>query len=156
MHKDNLNVHVFQNRNWGPFHTREFQWKKNGGIGLISEKTEALHAELNERVEAATSKYSATGQFLQYIYSVLAGKNHQKIWSRCLVHEFSLTDIFFNSVLYGCIFLLLLKRCAERCALQLYRTSSSIFILIRKIFNNCIFGRLKNNCVPLNESSSLY
>ena len=56
-----------------------FSEKKNGGIGLVSEKTEALHAELNERVEAATSKYSATGQFLQYIYSVLAGKNHQKI-----------------------------------------------------------------------------
>ena len=50
-----------------------------GGTGLVSEKTEALYAEPNERVEAATSRYSATGEFLQYIYSVLAAKNHQKI-----------------------------------------------------------------------------
>ena len=69
---------------------------------------EPLYAELNERVEAATSSYSATGEFLQYIYSVLVAKNHQKIRSRCLVHEFFFTDIFFNSVLYGCGLILLL------------------------------------------------
>ena len=65
----------------------------HGGTGLVSEKTEALYAELNERVEVATSRYSATGEFLQYIYSVLVTKNHQKIRSRWLVHEFSFTDI---------------------------------------------------------------
>ena len=52
---------------------------KYGGTGLESEKTEGLHEELNERVEAVTSSYSATGKFLQYIYSVLLAKNHQKI-----------------------------------------------------------------------------
>ena len=41
--------------------------KKNGGAGLLSEKTEALRAELNERTEAATSSYSAEVDFLQYI-----------------------------------------------------------------------------------------
>ena len=87
--------------------------KKYGGTGLVSEKTEALYAELNERVEAATSSYSATGEFLQYIYSVLVAKNHQKIRSRCLVHEFSFIDIFFNFVLYGCGFLLLLRKGAQ-------------------------------------------
>ena len=46
MRKDGLNVHVFQNRGWG---------------------TEALYAELNEIVEEATSSYSATDEFLQYI-----------------------------------------------------------------------------------------
>ena len=51
--------------------------------GLISEKTEALYAELNERAEAATSSYSVTGDFLQYIYSVPVIKNHQNIRSRC-------------------------------------------------------------------------
>ena len=30
---------------------------------LISEKMEALYAELNERVQAATSSYSVTGDF---------------------------------------------------------------------------------------------
>ena len=67
--------------------------KKYGGTELVSEKTEALFAELNERVEAATSTYSATGEFLQYIYSMLVDKNHQTIRSRCLAHEFSFTDI---------------------------------------------------------------
>ena len=72
-------------------------------MGLASEKAEALYGELNERVEAATSSYSATGKFLQYIYSVLVAKNHQKIF----------TDIFFNFVLYGCGFLLLLRKSAQ-------------------------------------------
>ena len=34
-------------------------------MGLLSEKTDALHAELNERAEAATSSYSAEVDFLQ-------------------------------------------------------------------------------------------
>ena len=59
MRKDDLNVHVFQNRNWGPFHMKEFKLKK-WGYG----------------VEAATSSYSATEEFLQYIYSAFVAKNH--------------------------------------------------------------------------------
>ena len=46
---------------------------------LISEKTEVLYAELNERVEAATSTYSVTGDSLQYIYPVPVTKNHRNI-----------------------------------------------------------------------------
>ena len=62
-----------------------------GGTELISGKKnkKLLYAELNEKVEAATSSYSATGDFLYYIYSVFVNNNHQKIRSRCLVHEFS-------------------------------------------------------------------
>ena len=41
--------------------------KKNEGTRLVSEKMKALHAELKERVEAATSSYSATSKFLQYV-----------------------------------------------------------------------------------------
>ena len=67
--------------------------KKYGGTESVSEKTEALFTELNERVEAATSSYSATGEFLQYIYSMFVDKNYQTIRSRCLAHEFSFTDI---------------------------------------------------------------
>ena len=44
-----------------PFHRKDCKWKKYEGAGLISEKTEALYAGLNERVEAATSSYSVTG-----------------------------------------------------------------------------------------------
>ena len=50
---------------------------------------EALYAGPNERVEAETANI-----FLQYIYPVPATKNHQNIRSRCLVHEFSVTDTF--------------------------------------------------------------
>ena len=82
--------------------------KKKWGMGLFSEKTEPYYVELNERVEAAIISYSATGEFLQYIYLVLVAQNHQKIRSRCSVYEFSFTDRFFNSVLYGYGFLLLL------------------------------------------------
>ena len=63
----------------GPLHRKDFKLKKYGGMGLISEKTYALYAELNKRAEAVTSNYSVTGNFLQYIYSVLVTKNHQKI-----------------------------------------------------------------------------
>ena len=64
-------------------------------MGLISEKkTEVLYAELNKKVEAATSSYSVTGDSLQYIYFVPVTKNHRNIQSRCLVREFSLRDIF--------------------------------------------------------------
>ena len=48
-------------------------------MGLISEKKEVLYAKLNERAEAATSSYSATTAFVQYNYSALVAKNHQKI-----------------------------------------------------------------------------
>ena len=64
-------------------------------MGLISEKKkEVLYAELNKKVEAATSSYSVTGDSLQYIYFVPVTKNRRNIQSRCLVQEFSLRDIF--------------------------------------------------------------
>ena len=43
-------------------------------MGLRSEETEALHAELNERAKAATSIYYAV--ILQYIYLLLVAKYH--------------------------------------------------------------------------------
>ena len=71
--------------------------KKNiGDKGLISEKKrgQVLYAVLNEGAQAATGSYSITGDSLQYIYSLPVTKNHWNIQSRCLVHEFSFTDIF--------------------------------------------------------------
>ena len=65
-------------------------------MGLISEKTEVLYAELNERAEAATSSYSVTGEFLQYIFSVPVTKNHPNIRSKCLLHEFSFSILIMN------------------------------------------------------------
>ena len=63
-------------------------------MGLLSQKTKALYVEPNERAKAATSSYSAADEFLQCIYFVLVAKNHQKIQSGCLDHEFPFTDIF--------------------------------------------------------------
>ena len=73
---------------------KDFKWKKFWGTGLISEKTEVLYAELNERLKAAISSYSVIDDLLLYIYSVSVTKNHQNIRSSCLIHEFSFTDIF--------------------------------------------------------------
>ena len=68
--------------------------RKDRGIpGLTSEKMELLYAELN-KAEVATSSYSVTGDSLQYIHSVPLTKNHWNIRSRCLVNEFTFTDIF--------------------------------------------------------------
>ena len=47
-------------------------------MGLTSEKMKTLYVELRERAEAATSSYSAPGDFSQYIYSVLVAKNKKK------------------------------------------------------------------------------
>ena len=65
-------------------------------------------------------------------YSVVVAKNHQNIRSRFLVHEFSLTDIFLNSILYGCDFSLLLWKGAQNNAqCNCIHTSLSIFILFQ-------------------------
>ena len=81
----------------GPFHRKAFKWRKIWGYRVnFWKKKEVLYAKLNKRVEAATSNYSATTDFLQHIYSALVAKNHLKIQSRCLVHEFSFTYIFIN------------------------------------------------------------
>ena len=109
---------------------------------------EVLYTELNKRGEAATGSYSVTGDSLQYIYSVPVSKNHRNIRSRCLVHEFSFTDIF-NDINHGYraailkknyfwllpfymmwLLISIMKRCAERCALQLYQTSLSRYYTV--------------------------
>ena len=103
-------------------------------MGLISEKTEVLYADPNERAEAATGNYSVTGDSLQYIYSVPVTKNHRNIRSRCLVHEFFDVNHGYRAAIlkknslwllpFYMVWLLIsiMKRCAERCALQLYQT----------------------------------
>ena len=124
--------------------------KKRSGMGLISKKAEVLYIELNERAEAATGRYSGTSDSLQHIYSVPVSKNHRNIRSRCLVHEFSFTDIFndinhgyraaiLKKNLCGCfhfiwlwLLISIMKRCAERCALQLHHTSLRDFKFFSK------------------------
>ena len=82
---------------------------ENMGVrGQLLKKRKLWICRSYEIVEAAASSYSETGEFLRYIYSVLVAKNHQNIRSKCLADEFSFTDIFLNSLLYGCGFVSLL------------------------------------------------
>ena len=62
--------------------------------GFFLKKTEALHADFNERAEAANSSNSAEVDFLQYISLVLVTENLYKIRLRCLVYDFSFAYIF--------------------------------------------------------------
>ena len=48
----------------GRFHRILNEKKKYGGTGLLSEKTEVLYTELNERAQTATSSYSAASEFI--------------------------------------------------------------------------------------------
>ena len=85
------------------------------GTGLVSEKAEALYAELYGTEEVATSSYSGTGEF--YDMFILC------LWLRTIIRsEFCFTDVF----LYGCGFLLLLRKDAQNeCALLKYCYSLS-------------------------------
>ena len=142
MQKDDLNVHLWLSKNF--YIGRIISEKRYRGKRLISEKMEALYSEFNQKMEAATNSYSPTGNFLQYVYSVLVTKNHQKIWSSCLGHEFSFTfflmtlimateQLYWRKILRGsscfiCLWLpiSIMKRCAEPCALQFYHISVNV------------------------------
>ena len=142
MQKDDLNVHLWLSKNF--YIGRIISEKRYRGKRLISEKMEALYSEFNQKMEAATNSYSPTGNFLQYVYSVLLTKNHQKIWSSCLGHEFSFTfflmtlimateQLYWRKILRGsscfiCLWLpiSIMKRCAEPCALQFYHISVNV------------------------------
>ena len=126
---------------WGPFHRKDLRWKKTWGTGLLSVKTEALFAELNKKVEAATSSYSATSDFynifilflwlgiirrsnesvyfmnfpLQIFLTILIMVTEQQHWRKIICGYFRFIWLWLRTAI--------MKRCAERCALQLYRTS---------------------------------
>ena len=104
MRKDDLNVHIDDLSK-----ERVLNEKKYGGTGLISEKTEALYAELNERAEAATNRYSATDDFLQY-------------------------NIFIRFI-WLLLIIAFIKRWAERCTLQFHRAS---LISFHNLTSNCL------------------
>ena len=56
-----------------------------------------MGVQVNEIAKASTISYPALGEF---IYSALVAKIHQKIRSKCLVHEFS-SSHFFNDINHG-------------------------------------------------------
>ena len=114
--------------------------KKIWGYGVSFWKNGSfVYVELKETLEASTSSYSATSEFLRYIYYLLLAKNDQNIRWRCLVHEFSFTYIFFKFDFMRLWLLIpIMKRCAElsyrivsRRTIVMYRASVTIFILFQ-------------------------
>ena len=98
---------------------------------LFLKKRKLCICRTYEIVEAASSSYSATDEFFRYIYSVLVAKNHHKIRSKCVVDEFSFTDILLNSLLYGCGFVSLLWKGAQNDAHCNCIVSTSLNILLQ-------------------------
>ena len=103
----------------GPLHRKDFKWKKHGGTRLISEKTEVLYVEFNNRAEATITSYSAPGDFSHNIDSVLVAKNQKKILSRSFYRSWLMSSYIEEklfvaaSVLYGCGCLFLLWKVAQ-------------------------------------------
>ena len=101
------NAYVFQNRNWGPFHRKESKWK-NGVRGKFMKNRKLCMQNL-------------TKEWKQLPVVILQQTNFYNIFILCLwlriirrsdqgvkFINFSFTDIFFNSTLYECRYLLLL------------------------------------------------
>ena len=128
----------------GTFQRKDFKWKKirEYEVNFLKNAKFVRRTFMQnyERAEEATSGYSVTNDFLQYIYSVLVAKNHQKITafsSLIFFRRYFLTilimvpeQLYWRKILCGCfrfmclwVFVAIKKRCPERCALQLYFTS---------------------------------
>ena len=127
------------------------EMKRKCGIrGLIFEKTEAFYAKLNEKVEANSTSYFTTSNFLQYIYTYI-----YTLYICLFIFIFICIFIFCKYVyIYAYLFtyiqgsyikknlckcfrflwlrtpIPIIRRCSEQCVLQLYRTSLNQIILI--------------------------
>ena len=66
----------------GPFHRKDFKWKKIWGYGVNFWENEAFYVELNKRVEAAILQYSCSITMI----NVCEGKfMNQTSWSNLLL-----------------------------------------------------------------------
>ena len=127
--------------------------KKRWGKALVFEKIGGFcHAELNERVEVATSSYFATDIFVQRVYSVLVAKNYQKFLSRRFIN--------IKKKISGCflcfwlsLHIAIMKRCAEWCALQLYCTSLKPTTMLDILLND---SAISWNVTTISKWSYLY
>ena len=121
--------------------------KKNEGMGLLSEKTKALHAELDERAEAAISSYSVE---VDFAYNICI----RCLWLRIIRRSMNFpSQIFFNDINHGyraailkksslwlllflwlCLIIATIKRTMPR--LQLYRTSLNTICNLQQLLIN--------------------
>ena len=121
--------------------------KKNEGMGLLSEKTKALHAELDERAEAAISSYSAE---VDFAYNICI----RCLWLRIIRRSMNFpSQTFFNDINHGyraailkksslwlllflwlCLIIATIKRTMPR--LQLYRTSLNTICNLQQLLIN--------------------
>ena len=116
-------------------------------MGLLSEKTKALHAELDERAEAAISSYSAE---VDFAYNICI----RCLWLRIIRRSMNFpSQIFFNDINHGyraailkksslwlllflwlCLIIATIKRTMPR--LQLYRTSLNTICNLQQLLIN--------------------
>ena len=61
----------------GPFHKKNFNWKKYGGTGLISEKKKGLHVETNT---ASTLSSSSTYKASVFRFEIRTHLRHLFAW----------------------------------------------------------------------------
>ena len=121
--------------------------KKNEGMGLLSEKTKALHAELDERAEAAISSYSVE---VDFAYNICI----RCLWLRIIRRSMNFpSQILFNDINHGyraailkksslwlllflwlCLIIATIKRTMPR--LQLYRTSLNTICNLQQLLIN--------------------
>ena len=120
-----------------------------------------MHGEFNERVEAATSTYSATTDLLQDIYSVLVAKN-LLIWKAaqsdahctCVVPPYELLTIFliFSTGLVTNFLFLLYISCAyctnKFLRIKLNISSQNVFVQFSKErgTSSLAYGKAWNIC----------
>ena len=84
----------------GPFHRKDFKWNKIWGCRVNFWKNGSFVRRTSWK-SGSSHRYLFCNKrfFTVYLFCALF-KNHWKIRSRCLVHEFSFTDIF-NDINHG-------------------------------------------------------
>ena len=125
----------------GSFHWKNFKWKKTWGYGVNFWENKNLYLELNERAEAAISSFSVPGDFYNiFILCLWLGikrSSDQGVQVMNFPSQIFLTilirvneQLYWRKIICGCfhfiwlwLLISVMKRCAERCALQLYHTS---------------------------------
>ena len=171
MQKDDLNVHVLPNRNWGTFHRKALEWKK-----IWAYNHQYLFS--NRRIFAI---------YLCCTCGKVSSEDPIKVFSSwILLHRYYLTilimvteQFYWRKILCGCfrfiwlwLLIAIMNRCAERmsclstfilfqlqCWIILRVSTNFLFrnfhakrvimeIAMMKILNNCIAGRLNNNYFP--------
>ena len=148
MRKDDLNVHVFQNRNWGPFHKKDCKWKKIWVYGIsftVKFCMQNLTKEWKQSPVVILHQANFYSIFILCFWLRIIRRSDQSVWFMNFSSQIFYNDInhayratMFKKKFCGCfrliwlwLLIVIIKKCTERCALHLYRKSLSTFILFQ-------------------------